>query len=61
MLFGKLKKALAWMTSRKKTGSPAVKSMKRYGTRKVPPPCLKHRNGNLQTFPEHNLKSKEET
>ena len=38
--------------SKKKHGIPMNKSIMAYGIKNAPPPCLKHKYGNLQTFPK---------
>ena len=38
--------------SKKKHGIPINKSIMAYGIKNAPPPCLKHKYGNLQTFPK---------
>ena len=42
--------------SKKKHGMPINNNIRAYGIRKAPPPCLKHKYGNLQTLPKPETK-----
>ena len=47
--------------SKKKHGMPINNNIRAYGIRKAPPPCLKHKYGNLQTLPKPETKIKQLT